>query len=301
MDKNAITDNEMDDIIIHMMNHVTAPMKFSEDDNKLGAALVDQLLLYKEFVIVREFAKQRAKNTHKLVTILHQIEKGSTYYTELFQWKKMGDVMNVFFMPIHYQIYCNRTPPPEYTPLRNNTTTTTTNDDDNSVPQQRVTNSFGVDKKMRELQNKIIISHFNRSFLRPRDLLGCIEHGILDVTLSKIIIHLEIIMFLFQWSEPTPFVFVLGFSIQYTDERLYRFINEKFIELSRKDLVEWVEPTEEEKEKLDTMIVEEGDDESHVNSEKAFDAYGLKMTLLRRELQSSFISYISLAYVRRDQ
>lgn len=295
MDKNAVSDYEMDEIITTMMDRVLPPMKF--DNNDTGSVLkhtIDPAELFSEFSVAIEFGRYKIPDAHKHITILHQIPDDSIHYKQLFQWSKLNEVMESFFLPIHYQIYCKR----EYNDNILSSTENNNNNNNNSdqtVPNIRNINQ--VDVRMKEFQDKIIASHFVKKYLLSRELLRCIEHGSIDVTLHKLILHKNIGMFLFQWSEPTPFSFVMGFTLDYADPRVNHFLSSKFIHLSRKELVEWNEPTEDEKKRLESSEWMEDD---QVSSDKALDLYILNMSLLKKELQSTFISYITLAYIRRD-
>jgi len=89
----------------------------------------------------------------------------------------------------------------------------------------------------------------------------------------------------------------LGFTIDFADPRIRYFLASKYIHLSRKELVEWNEPNEEEKKKLDSIVWMEDD---QVTCENALNMYILNMSFLKKDLQSTFISYITLAYIIRD-
>ena len=294
MDKKAVTDEEMDSILTTMMDRVLPPIKFDGNSNSVLKHMIDEFELFSEFNVALKFGQCAFDNIHKYITILHQIPDDSIYYKKLFQWSKFGEVMENFFMAIHYQIYSKR----EYNSDIVTSHSNNNNNNDNTtdiIPNLRNINQ--VDVRMKEFQDKIITSHFNKKFLLPRELLRCIEHGSIDVTLQKLILHENIAMFLFQWSEPTPFSFVLGFTIDFADPRIRYFLSSKYIHLSRKELVEWNEPNGEEKKKLDSIVWVEDD---QVTCDTALNLYILNMSLLKKDLQSTFISYITLAYIRRD-
>ncbi len=306
MDEKAVTNDEMDEIKTAFMNHLLPPIKFDGNNTTVLKHTIDPNELYDEFVVALKFGQCGFENTHKQITILHQIPDDSTYYKKLFQWSKYGEVMENFFMAIHYQIYCKR----EYNPIlienqhnnnsNNNNNNNNNNSDDGTTNTNLIANLRNinqVDVRMKEFQDNIIASHFNKRYLLPRELLRCIEHGSIDVTLQKLILHQSIAMFLFQWSEPTPYSFVLGFTIDFDDARVTHFLSSKVIHLSRKELVEWNEPSGDEKKKLESIEWVEND---VVTTDNALDLYVLNMSILRKSLQSTFISYITLAYVRRD-
>ena len=193
-----LTQNEINELKQELFGNLSKPVQFSlfNDNNENNEDILtvtryfDIILFYNEF---RESVDQLRQNK-KLSPIIHKIEEGSILYLKLYSWNKFNIIIDPFIQFINNHVYSKKIP------------NTFKDEDKKSYPIESKDKKYlppSANKRISsvDIQNKIIVSHFDKKRYTCIDILDPIENR-LDAMIMKITLYKDIILFYFEWSDP---------------------------------------------------------------------------------------------------
>ena len=250
--------------------------------------------------------KTRCEKGHK-VPLLHQCgNKNRGDYKRLYQWHKFSDTTETFIKPIQYYVLTKKRIAPR-----------TTMDTHSPFATLVTPNPLAINNKelLSAVQDKLIESHQTPLSLTTHELVEPLER-VLDANLARVIIVREMAFFLFEWSDPMPFVFIMAFTFYFSDTEAERFARRTIVTLHRKDIMTFDDDEEEEEEGTAMKteqpgfhLLDQEDEEEEAEVLEISKMQRIASTDLdkERELQpfiqsvkASRISYLTSAYMKRD-
>jgi hypothetical protein len=165
LDEKRCTDEFIDSLKCDLLKNFHRPIVFEEEALKK----IMPITLLEQF-----------KKIEPTKMLLHNFDSE----TNLLNWQ-CYDAIELFFAPIHYQIYQRKN-----TPIKQTT---------------RLTTLF-------DLQNVLISSHFKTTHFSARDIISQLEIFI-DAVLMEIFLYNNAVVFLFDWKDARTYALLVCFKI----------------------------------------------------------------------------------------
>lgn len=310
-----ISDEQLEEMEMRLLEKATKPIRLGggggrRDDEAaagehrvlLGEIRIDPVRLFNEVATVVEASKRGQRGLARSAVLLHGIERGGVDHRALCQWSKLNETIDPFVQPIHYMIY----------------TSQTTRREEQQQQSERVDQST-------LLQNTLVASHFDPRVakLDARHLVDQLEKQ-LDVSLSRVLLHRSLAVFLFEWFEAMPFCLLVACRLIFDDEHAVTAASKK--KKKRRNDEDYDDEGEEEtigdfleshttvlsREEVlmfyDMTALEENDREKKKKVYRSEKQSGVEQLALderqKREiklvLRNTLVSYVTMGYARRD-
>lgn len=204
--------------------------------------------------------------------LFHNFTKKEKTYEKLYEWPMFSNTIEPFFKPIHFRIFKKG------------------GDDlasSSSSSSQHADEVMAVSNKT-QLQNILILSHFKRlNKTTCQTIIGSLECE-LQCLLTEAIILGDTVCFLFEWINANPFLFIIGFRIDFklkeeekTDESVkttLKTFESRHYKLNREDIL--------------------GEDSTKSKGSTKKAAFNIRW--LRRATRDASLSYLYYAYAKRQ-
>jgi hypothetical protein len=205
--------------------------------------------------------------------LFHNFTRKEKTYEKLYEWPMFCNTIEPFFKPIHFRIFKKAS---------GNLASSS------SPQQQHINDEVMTISNKTQLQNILIFSHFKTlNKITCQTIIGSLECE-LQCLLTEAVILGDTVCFLFEWINANPFLFIIGFRIDFklkeeekTDESVKRTLKtfeSQYYKLNREDIL--------------------GEDSTKSKDSTKKPVFNIRW--LRRAIRDASLSYLYYAYAKRQ-